>query len=58
MSKPLSPQLLQVLCFNILDLLLKVGTHEVTSPCNKMQGQVPLCELGNFASKSSHKDQL
>ena len=30
--------------------------HEATSPCNKLWGQVPSCELAIFASKSCHKD--
>ena len=29
--------------------IVKVGTHEGTSPCNKLQGQVPSCELVIFA---------
>ena len=34
------------------------GLVPATSPCDKAQGQVPLCELAFFASKSSRKDQL
>ena len=34
-------------------LPFKVGTHKGTSPCNNLQGQVPLGELAIFTSKSS-----
>ena len=37
---------------------VKVGTHNGTSTCNKLQGQVPSCGLAIFASKSSRWDQL
>ena len=40
-------------------LLRLVHTRGVatTSPCNKLWGQVPLCELAIFASESSCRDQ-
>ena len=37
--------------------ILKVGTHEGTSPCKKSRGQVQPCELAIMASKSSCRDQ-
>ena len=40
-------------CYFNLHQEIQVGTHEGTCPCNKSQGQVPSCELVNFASKSS-----
>ena len=34
------------------------GLVPTTHPCNKSWGQVPLCELAIFASKSSHRGHL
>ena len=35
-----------------------MGLVPATSPCNKSQGLVALCELASFATKSSHRDQI
>ena len=35
-----------------------MGHFLATSHCSKSRGQVLTCELGIFASKSSHRDQL
>ena len=36
-----------------ITILIKVGTHDGTSSCNKSQGLVASCELAIFATKSS-----
>ena len=38
--------------------IIKFGTHEGNSLCDRSRGQVPLCELAIFASKSGRRDQL
>ena len=37
-------------------ILIKVGTHDGTSPCDKSQGLVASCELAIFATKSSRRN--
>ena len=34
-----------------------MGLDPVTSPCNKLQGLVALCELAFFPTKSSRRDK-
>ena len=42
----------------VLRLAHMRGPVPGTSSCHKSQGQVPLCELAIFASKSSRRDQV
>ena len=43
----------QINTSNHSPILIKVGTHDGTSPCNKSQGLVASCELAIFVTKPS-----